>query len=260
MGRFFGATCRREIAGGLLLSENHYQPAQSTPIHHHEVALFYFVLEGNCREQAEHTEAVHPPSTLVYLPAGAEHATRWSAESQGRCFHLELTQTFPSERVPQQSAVFSRGATPTLMQRLYTEFQCWDSYSPLIAEGIALELLGTLGRQQSSAQPSRESWLSTVEQCLRANTQSPPSLTQLAQLVDIHPSHLVRAFRKRFHTTPGEFVRQLRIEQACQRLRQEPQLSLTELALELGFADQSHFSRTFRKQLGVSPDAYRRRQ
>ena len=63
----------------------------------------------------------------------------------------------------------------------------------------------------------------------------------LAQTVDVHPVHLAHQFRKHFGVSIGEYIRNLRIQFVCQRLRTDA--SLAEIAREAGFADQSHMSR-----------------
>ena len=55
----------------------------------------------------------------------------------------------------------------------------------------------------------------------------------------------------------GEYVRRQRIALACRSLA-ESDMPLADVAIEAGFADQSHFTRTFKRQLGVTPAAYRR--
>ncbi len=58
--------------------------------------------------------------------------------------------------------------------------------------------------------------------------------------------------------TPAERLRDFRLEQACSRLASE-QRSITEIALECGFASAQYFSRVFRRQYGIAPDQWRRR-
>lgn len=264
-GRFFGATRRQETASGLILSENDYLPDQTTPYHAHESILFYLVLDGFCRETTMRNTNTHAASTLVFLDAGEPHATHWLPDSPGRCFHLEMNTSFLQSRLqkdnllPQGGSLhFESGALPLLMRRLRTELIRWDTHSALIAEGILLELMGEVGRAQTTRLPVGGNWLPAVEACLREQWKMPPTLTELADLAQVHPSHLLRAFRHHYHVTPGEFVRRLRIEEACRRLRTDPALSLSTLARDLGFADQSHFSRTFRKIVGSSPGSYRK--
>ena len=83
------------------------------------------------------------------------------------------------------------------------------------------------------------------------------SLGELAAVVDVHPVTLARGFRKAYGCSVGEYLRWLRIAQAARRLA-ETDAPLAEIALEAGFADQSHFSNVFRRETGVPPSAFRR--
>jgi AraC family transcriptional regulator len=68
--------------------------------------------------------------------------------------------------------------------------------------------------------------------------------------------HLAKAFRRIEGQTAGEYLQRLRVRAACDRLRNSDD-SLANLAADYGFADQSHFTRTFRKIVGVTPAAFR---
>ncbi len=82
------------------------------------------------------------------------------------------------------------------------------------------------------------------------------SLAAVAELADVHPVSLARAFRRTYHCTVGDYVRRLRIELACQKLTGSD-ASLVEIALSAGFSEQSHFSRTFKRLTGLTPSEYR---
>jgi AraC-like DNA-binding protein len=70
----------------------------------------------------------------------------------------------------------------------------------------------------------------------------------------------LRAFERRFlatfHLTPQRFLRKLRLRIASRAVVYTDE-SLSEIALSCGFADQSHFSREFRRQFGRTPREYR---
>jgi AraC family transcriptional regulator len=68
--------------------------------------------------------------------------------------------------------------------------------------------------------------------------------------------HLARTFRRHYHCTVGEYMRQLRVNFACRQLR-EGSRPLMEIALAVGFSDQSQFSRTFKRVMGLTPAAFR---
>jgi AraC family transcriptional regulator len=73
----------------------------------------------------------------------------------------------------------------------------------------------------------------------------------------VHPHHLARAFRRHRGASVGGTLRRLRAERGAELLRGP--LPLAEVALRVGFSDQSHFTRCFGRVYGTTPGAYRRR-
>jgi AraC family transcriptional regulator len=73
----------------------------------------------------------------------------------------------------------------------------------------------------------------------------------------VHPIYFARAFRAHIGQSLGGFVRKLRVQQAAAMLggSDEP---IADIALSLGFADQSHLTRVFRAHTGRTPARYRR--
>jgi AraC family transcriptional regulator len=83
-------------------------------------------------------------------------------------------------------------------------------------------------------------------------------IAELANLVQISPYYFSRLFKQSIGVTPHQYVTQCRIEKAKQLLK-KPDLSLTYISQQVGFHDQSHFSKTFCKIVGVTPKKYRDR-
>jgi AraC-like DNA-binding protein len=90
---------------------------------------------------------------------------------------------------------------------------------------------------------------------LQARLAAPPSLEELAATVNLSPFHFARVFRRATGMPPHTWLMQQRIAQA-RALLQNGCLPL-EVAMQLGFADQSHLSRQFKQVYGVGPAAYR---
>lgn len=67
-----------------------------------------------------------------------------------------------------------------------------------------------------------------------------------------------RVFRRYYGMTPGEYVRRLRLEWALERI-QRTAVPLASIALECGFADQSHLTRAFRQRFGLASSRFRRK-
>ncbi len=99
-------------------------------------------------------------------------------------------------------------------------------------------------------------WLERVRNNLEQRFAEPLKLSEIAAEAGVHPVHLAREFRKHYGTSVGEYLRRVRIEYACRELMGS-NVAVTNIAFAAGFADQSHFSRTFKRLCGTTPGRYR---
>jgi AraC family transcriptional regulator len=95
-----------------------------------------------------------------------------------------------------------------------------------------------------------------AKEILRANLQGVP-LKQVARECDLSVSHFSHAFRRTLGVAPHNWLIEQRIVLSKEKLRDD-RLSLTDVAAECGFCDQSHLTRIFKRTVGVSPGAWRR--
>jgi len=82
------------------------------------------------------------------------------------------------------------------------------------------------------------------------------SIAAVANRLDLNQRRLERLFNHQVGLTAKEYARNKRIKQARFYLKQHPELSLAEVAYDLGFYDQAHFSKQFKKVVGLSPKVY----
>lgn len=92
---------------------------------------------------------------------------------------------------------------------------------------------------------------------IESNLDQPLRSGELARLVRLSPAHFSRTFRSSFGCTPLQYVMRRRVQRA-QRLMLSSDTPLAQIALDCGLADQAHFSRLFRKVVGMPPRAWRR--
>jgi AraC family transcriptional regulator len=261
-GRFYGRLVQRRSAGDLLLCETRYAPGTELPRHSHEHAYCCLVRRGSYTETYGSRSRDCVPSTVAFHPPGEVHSQRF-AGAEVWSFNVE----FPAgwrERAGSACAVLNEPADSRdpalagLALRLFGEFRNWDAFSPLAAEGLVLEVLAVASRLAARA-PSAPlpRWLARLEEVLRARFAESLTLTELADLAGVHPVHLAATFRRHRGCTVGDYLRRLRVDHACRRLAGSAD-PLAEVALDAGFADQSHFTRTFKRLTGLTPAAYRR--
>ena len=88
------------------------------------------------------------------------------------------------------------------------------------------------------------------------NLSAPPSVEKLATIAQMSRYQLDRRMRRVFGLTTGQWLLKVRLDVA-QRLLQETNLSISAVALEAGYSDQSAFTRQFRRATGLTPGEYR---
>ena len=99
------------------------------------------------------------------------------------------------------------------------------------------------------------SWAPVLEIMLNDYAQ-PLSTTVLAAKVSLSVSQFNRQFRKKFHTTPRAYLTNVRMNAAC-HLLVTTELPISDISLQTGFYDQSHFSNQFVRHRGLPPSQYR---
>jgi len=101
------------------------------------------------------------------------------------------------------------------------------------------------------------SWAPVLEAML-SNYAEAHSAQDLAAKIGLSVSQFNRQFKKKFHTTPRSYLSGVRMNAAC-HLLVSTDLPISDIALQTGFYDQSHFSNQFLRHRAMSPSQYRRK-
>jgi AraC family transcriptional regulator len=243
---------RNATFGSFTISDVAYSGGMILGSHAHATARFCAVLSGEYREELDGRQLHCTPGTVTFRPAGVMHANRFAAET--RCLTIEPASSRCDDLLTRLH--FTRNDRAfALATQIERELANPDAASELIIEGLLLQFAGVHAR--SNAAGHVPPWLVNVRR--RLATTHRASLRELANECDVHPSYLATAFRRAFGCTIGEFRRQRRIDDAVAALSRRD-LPLAQIALSCGFSDQSHFSREFKRAVGVTPAAFRRQQ
>lgn len=249
-------------AGTFSVSECVYTPDCQFPEHAHDRAGFCMVIEGGFSQRHGRRTISCDQASLLFCPAEAPHADVISSRGS-RCLEIDMDADVlagvPTFSPESRNRDPRRGLANWYAYKIRSELHRPDALSPIVIEGAALALLGEFARQPTFV-PRRQApkWLERVRERLDDEFAGVPSLSALAEAAGVHRVHLARAFRAAYGCTVGEYVRQRRIGFAVGQLTQS-RTSLSRIAMDAGFADQSHFTTTFRRVVGIPPGEFRDR-
>jgi AraC family transcriptional regulator len=260
MGKFVGAPVRARAFEGVSLAENTYAAGLRVAAHAHDAPLLSLVLQGSATEEIGTRSREVGVHCLLYTPAHETHGHRFL--TPGRWLNIQFTPDWfarvgAGEAILPTAPQLVRGAAVNWASRLGAELREPDSVSRFAIEGALLLLVSDLSRLPKLGEPRRPRWLSVVEDAIGASGTELPTVADLAALAGVHASHLLRTFRRHHGTTVANYARRRRVERARAEIATSTR-PLSVIALECGFADQSHFTRVFRQAFGETPGRYAR--
>jgi AraC family transcriptional regulator len=219
----------------------------------------------------------------LILRSGANHMpneVRWRGLSTAptQTLHLNLSQdlvTRMAEEVadydPTQLVLVERSGfqDPLLTQIGFALWRELEQRSPggklyaqTAAQLLTMHLLrhytstGASIKRLAQGQRLSQQQMRQVQDFVQAHLSQDLSLETLAQQTGFSPYYFTRMFRQTTGESPHQFVLRQRIEHA-QHLLKETDLPIAHVALESGFANQSHLTQAFKRQIGLAPRAYR---
>src|SRR5262252_1556544 len=260
-GSFFGAIQgRREQCGAIFTDLRHSVP-RKLPMHSHELPFFALLLAGLYGERYGRQQAQFGPFSVMFRPAGIPHQDEIGP--RGVRFHEIELRPIWQERLADCSATLDTprddiGGGPLLWlgMKLFREVQAATVPDEFSVESLLAEIVSHVARSSQRESRHAPGWLSRILDKLQTEHCRRLTLDELAREAGVHPVHLSRVFRRGVGEGIGEYVHRLRVRTACERML-DRDASLAEVSYSTGFADQSHFTRSFRKITGMTPAAFR---
>jgi AraC family transcriptional regulator len=255
-------------------SSNEFSTARTAGTH---VLVLYFRPPEKLDLSYEGVKRDMPPpaGSIAVVPAGSSMLCRWQgsmdvlhvllepslvARVAAESFELDPTQTV----VPPLDGL----NVPELRSAMWAvdaELRAGGVGGPLMVESLATILSVHLIRHTTGAHrlpvpadgvlPRRK--LRTVIEYIMENLEGRPTLEQMAAVVHLSPFHFARQFKAATGLPPHQYVITRRIERAQHLLRTDGEIGLTEVALRVGFSDQSKFSFHFKRIAGITPGQFR---
>jgi AraC family transcriptional regulator len=162
------------------------------------------------------------------------------------------------------SLYFENNDLKATLQKLQSVLDGSGINDPAYAETLGLLLLWELRHAADLKQSPVRGGLTVrqlrqVKDFIDAQISNKITISDLAAVAGLSQYHFIRAFRDTVGLPPYQYVLSERIQRA-KGLLSQPDLSLLDVALAVGFSDASELNRVFRKFVGVTPTAYRRDQ
>ncbi|MCE5189177.1 MAG: AraC family transcriptional regulator [Eubacteriales bacterium] len=241
---------------------------QAFPSHFHEHYVVGFIERGQrnvcCRGERYKTA----PGDLLLFNPGENHACEGAADQplDYRCLNIA-----PDVMAKAAREIFGEDRLPVFTQSVVFHCELMGDLRELHAmilrgeKGVQKEekffflleqILREYAQVKAPSQPERRAEVQAVCNYLTAHLDETVSLDALASLAGLSKYHLLRSFTRETGITPYSYLETLRIDRAKALLKQGE--TPANVAQETGFSDQSHFSNTFKRLIGLTPGQYRR--
>ncbi|WP_459556691.1 helix-turn-helix domain-containing protein [Lacunimicrobium album] len=267
---------------GLRVEYNSQQPASD--IVHPPLECLWLMLTGEAfPERTDHRcdDARHNgnglPHAVNLLPPGIESQWRWRntiesthyqlsptliAKVAEEAFDLDPDRVHFPVRYYDQSSPEVIGVLAALRQELLTGGPGGRLCAESLSNVLVVQLIRQISNRQGLHGVIRESGgrlsrhvLREVEEYIHAHLDQNIALADLAAVAHLSEFHFARLFKQTTGLPPHQFVIHQRIERA-KRLIAAGRFSLAQIAIDVGFSDQSQLNRHFKRLVGLTPRRY----
>ena len=253
-----GVTITSADVNGFTLAELRFPSGYRQDAFEPDSSYLALVLDGAMEKSFRSRTLSFGQGTALTMPAGTRHSARFGSRGARIVIVKPRYSSGPAGHSLEELVELRGSGFTWLAWRLAAELWASDEGAPLAAEGLALELLAATTRETSGLRQAGRppAWLCSAEELLRANIGDCVGLGEVASAIGVHPAHLARVFRAHYGVSVGEYGRRLRLAWAATEIARGD-TPLATVAADAGFADQSHFTRLFRRHVGITPARYR---
>lgn len=237
--------------------EVRYRSRLTQPRHAHAETTVTLVVSGSLRETVGRAQEVARALSIVVKPGDTEHADQFGAQGT-RTLQIGLTAAEAAtlrewEPAARQWRWTHAGPAVPAFLRLLAIVRTRPDDDVLVERG-ATDVLSSLREPAEDTRGDPPVWLARVREEMD-DVGSGVRVRDIAAQAGVHPVYLARQFRRFFGSSVVSYLQRRRVTRAADLIASSS-LPLSRIALESGFADQSHLSRSFRSGTGFTPGAY----
>jgi AraC family transcriptional regulator len=257
---FLGDTFISRNVNGCTIALTHYSNKQVfEEWHSHEHSSISLLLNGTHEEDLTGEKLKRLPGDIKFIPAGKVHRCHHYANDT-RKINIDLGDAFIRQIAVAEDrlvrSIPNALNTKFTLIKLYRELNDTGSHAHASAGLLLYDLFNpaTRANTQSGTIPV---WAERLRELLNDEWDRPFHLEDLSTRLGIHPVTISRYFPVYFSATLGIYINQIKINKALALIK-NTHLPLTEIAYTCGFADQAHFTRTFKTFTGCLPKEFRK--
>jgi AraC family transcriptional regulator len=258
IGQFFGKVSQRWAADSVVVNKLVHTQPRSLPSHAHQAGFVSLMLQGEYRETAGFSQFGYQPFSCIYHPPGMDHHDQIGQAGVTLLtleFKPELFDGMDFAAVNLRPIIDLSGRQPAWeLMDLYQRISS-NAANDLDIESRAVALAFSIVKFSVRAPRDLRS-LQRAREYIHAHFSENLTLAQVARAAGVHPVYLGQIFRKQFGETLGEYLNRIRVRAAAGLLANSD-VPLSSIAVDLGFYDQSHFTRVFRQVTGATPGTFR---
>ena len=252
-----------------------YWKKSSNKIHFHLSYEIYFLVENDISYFINNRVYRVTPGTVLVIPPNTIHTTNSISDKTRKRYLINLPESYIKPLLDIQPNLLSDLSTLPIVFSGLKKIEITDLFKKLLTEynsnppdevmikSLLGELLVTVSRaaksQSNASISARRSAqkMVRISNYIRDNLQNNLTLELLSEIFFLNPSYISRTFKRELNITFSEYLRTLRIKEAC-RLLKETKLSITEIAHRTGFQSCTDFCRVFKSMIKLSPLQYRK--
>ena len=242
---------------GISVVETEYKTKVYEGWHSHNNAHITLFLKGGTSEKRKKSNTVVGPGSLLFYHSDELHLNE-DTLFPSKNINIEIEENLLKELQISEAIIENsiRNTTLTkfLILKIFKESLVADAFSNDTITMLFTQLYSTSHLDRFEKSPY---WVKSLDELLNDSWNTNPSLHDLSQVLNLNPITISKHFPKYFGCTLGEYLRRIKINRSLS-LIQSNKNSLTEISLECGFADQSHFIRTFKNQTGFLPKHFQK--
>ena len=255
-GQYSGKVEKLQFLKGITLGSTSYQKHERQSLmHYHQNPHISLLLQGHHLERRKGKEYHRNPGDIIFCRAGERH--QFLTAQSARNINIELEPDFL------QQYEITENQIEQALNQLDVKLKILKMFHELTMQGKDMEssiqmlLLDLLHQEKKEISNAPPAWFDSLLVLMHETWMEALTLEDLSQELGVHPVSISKYFTKFLGCTFGEYRRKLKVSKSLELIKNS-QLNITEIAYQAGFADQSHFSRSFKSMVGFTPKAFQK--